>query len=63
MVMLGYNSGMLAGLNVFVPLSDLDWLNRHIFTDNRLDTPIMNHTRMHVLQAIICLTVGMYVFI
>ena len=61
MVMLGYNSGMFAGLNVFVPLSDLDWLNRHIFTGNRLDTPIMNHTRMHVLQAIICLTVGMYV--
>lgn len=39
---MGQNLGYFIGYNVFIPLNDLDWLNRHIFHGS-LKEPILGH--------------------
>ena len=55
----GQAVGMFFGLNCFIPLNSLAWLNETIFTDNPLTEPIMTHTKLHIFVAVIVLAIGL----
>ena len=58
---LGQQFGIFLGLNVLVPLSDKNWLNSHIFTDNPLSRPII--TDREFIASISCFTLLFGIFV
>jgi len=53
--------GGFFGMNIFVPLNSVPWLNRHLFTSHPVSSPILSHRTMQLIIAFF--TIGLAVFV
>ena len=60
-VSIGQGLGTFIGLNLFVPLSDKEWLNSVIFTGNPLTRPIITDQEFIIVMSILSLSCGIFV--
>ena len=58
---MGNSVGVFSSYHLFVPLNSVRWLNTHIFTTNPLSRPIVSHSMMQLVLAVMFAVISMYV--
>lgn len=58
---LGESLGKFCGLNLYVPLSDKEWLNQYIFKNHPLSRPIIVQREFLYFQAFLCLLIALII--
>lgn len=55
--------GTAMSSNLFIPLNSLDWVNKNIYTENPLKSPLVTHLDLLYFIAFISFSFGLYIFI
>lgn len=60
---LGCGIGAFFGLNVFIPLKNVAWLNEHFFTSSPLEKPLLSHSGLLHTAALMCFALACFVLV